>query len=111
MNFNFLYNYFFKPIIAVADVLATIAIFQKQLENNPTLPINAADIDAFCQGENKRVDFAGKLYEQDGHVFWRFGKHKGQLVSETVSYANWVLGSDFPSETKMQIRKVLGMEN
>lgn len=92
---------------ALADVRATLTIFQKQLEKHPTLPINAADIDALCQGENKRVDFAGKLYEQDGLIYWRFGKHKGQLVSETTSYANWVLGSDFPSETKAQIRKVL----
>ena len=93
---------------ALADIRATLTIFQKQLEKNPDLPIEAADIDLLCQGENRRVDFAGKLYEKEGQVYWRFGKHKDKLVSKTASYANWVLGSDFPSETKAQIRKVLG---
>ena len=50
---------------------------------------------------------AGKLYESEGNVYWKFGKHKGCLLTETVDYCNWVLGADFPSETKKQIRKVL----
>ena len=62
---------------------------------------------AYCQGEFKRIDFASKLYENEEQVYWRFGKHKDQLVSETKSYCNWVLSSDFPSETKTQIRKIL----
>ena len=95
---------------AVADIRATLTIFQKQLEKYPTLPTAAVEIDRFCQGENRRVDFAGKLYEKEGQVYWRFGKHKDKLVTETASYANWVLGSDFPSETKTQIRKILGKE-
>ena len=92
---------------ALADIRATLAIFRKQLENNPDLPIEAAEIDAYCQGENKRVDFAGKLYEKEGQVYWRFGKHQNRLVSETLDYAKWVLGADFPSETKLQIKKVI----
>ena len=94
---------------ALIDIYATIKIFHQQLKQNPDLPSGAADIETFCQGEFKRVDFAGKLYEKEGEVYWRFGKHMNQLVSETKSYCNWVLGSDFPSETKAQIRKVLGM--
>ena len=95
---------------ALIDIYATMKIFQKQLEANPLLPSDAGEIEAFCQGDgNKRVDFAGKLYEKEGQVYWRFGKHRDKLVSETVDYCNWVLQSDFPSETKAQIRKVLKM--
>jgi len=94
---------------ALIDIYATIKIFHQQLAKNEHLPNGAADIEAFCQGEFKRVDFAGKLYEKEGQVYWRFGKHKDQLVSETKSYCNWVLDSDFPSETKAQIKRVLGM--
>ena len=61
-------------------------------------------------GENNRVDFAGKMYEKDGQVFWSFGKNKDQLVTETADYARWVLGADFPLETKKQIRRVLKLE-
>ena len=94
---------------ALADIRATVAIFQKQLANNPELPQEAAELDAYCQGEFKRVDFAGKLYEKEGQVYWKFGKHRDKLVSQTREYCKWVLNSDFPSETKMQIRQVLGM--
>jgi len=84
-----------------------LEIFNRQLEKNEEFPKDAAAIDAYCQGDNKRVDYAGKLYQKDGGIYWRFGKHKGKLVSETASYAKWVLDSDFPAETKKQIRKIL----
>ena len=92
---------------ALIDIYATIKIFHKQLELNPLLPSDAAEVEAFCQGDQKRVDFAGKLYEKEGQVYWRFGKHKNQLVSTTASYNNWVLGGDFPEETKKHIRKIM----
>lgn len=94
---------------ALIDIYATIKIFNKQLELNPLLPSDAAEIEAYCSGDVKRVDFAGKLYEKEGQVYWRFGKHKDKLVSQTADYCKWVLGSDFPSETKAQIRKILGI--
>jgi len=93
---------------ALADVRATLVIFKKQLEANTDLPKEAKEIDAHCQGENKRVDYAGKLYEKDGEVYWNFGKHRHALVSKTVAYANWVIGSDFPEDTKRRIRLVIG---
>jgi len=93
---------------ALADVRATLTIFQKQLEVNPDLPKEAAAIDRHCQGENKRVDYAGKLYKKEGAVYWNFGKHRHALVLETVEYANWVLNSDFPEDTKRRIRSVFG---
>lgn len=93
---------------ALADVRATLEIFRKQLVTNPDLPKEAAEIDAYCQGEHKRVDYAGKLYEEEGEVFWNFGKHRNELVSKTVRYAKWVLGTDFPEDTKRRIRKLIG---
>lgn len=95
---------------ALIDIYATIKIFHQQLKQNDMLPSTASDLEVYCQGEFEKVDFAGKLYRNEGQVYWRFGKHKDQLVSETKSYCNWVLGADFPSETKEQIREVLGMK-
>ncbi len=93
---------------ALVDIYATMKIFQKQLEQNPDLPVDAADIDALCQGDNKRVDYAGKLYEKNGDIYWKFGKHRDAKLKDTVSYCNWVLKSDFPADTKNWIRKVIG---
>ncbi len=93
---------------ALIDIYATMKIFKKQLEQNPELPIDAADLDALCQGDTKRVDYAGKLYEKDGDIYWKFGKHRDAKLKDTTSYCNWVLKSDFPADTKAWIRKVIG---
>ena len=93
---------------ALADVRATLTIFQKQLEGNAELPKEPAEIDAHCQGENKRVDYAGKLYKKDEKVYWNFGKHRDELVSKTASYARWVINNDFPEDTKRRLREVIG---
>jgi DNA polymerase-3 subunit epsilon len=64
-------------------------------------------IDKFCQGENERFDFAGKTYIKDGVVFWSFGKCKDKPVLEDRGYLNWVLGQDFPLETKNKLKSLL----
>ncbi len=96
---------------ALSDIRATVTIFEKQLEQNPNLPTSIPDLEELCRGDNGRVDFAGKLYEKEGLVYWSFGKHKDQLVTETREYVHWVLGSDFPHETKKQLRRLLDMAN
>ena len=73
------------------------------------LPSDAKEIEAYCSDDLKRVDFAGKLYEKEGQVYWRFGKHKDKLLTDTASYGKWVLGADFPSDTKAHIRRILGI--
>lgn len=92
---------------ALADVRATATVFEKQLELNPNLPTDLDGLQELCQGENGRVDFAGKLYEKEGLIYWNFGKHRHQLITETQDYARWVLGSDFPEETKRHLRRIL----
>lgn len=95
---------------ALADVRATVAIFEKQLERNHDLPDSIPDLEELCQGQNGRVDFSGKLYERDGQVYWSFGKHKNQPLSDTLDYAEWVLTQDFPADTKRHIRRILGLQ-
>lgn len=93
---------------ALADAKATWSILQKQLElNKEVIPDEAEQLDAFCQGDKKRVDYAGKLYKKDEEVFWNFGKHSGELVRNTLDYAKWVLESNFPEETKKQLRLIM----
>ena len=94
---------------ALVDIRATIEILNKQMELNSGLPASVPEIDAFCQGETRRVDFAGKLYEKAGLIYWGFGKNKDRLVSETEEYANWVLGANFPKNTKKHIKTVFGL--
>ncbi len=50
------------------------------------------------------VDRHGKLRLENGQVVFGFGKHRGEPVGEHESYAEWMLGADFPEETKQILR-------
>jgi len=54
------------------------------------------------------VDRSGKLRRgEDGIVRFAFGKYDGQPVAEHTDYAEWMLGKDFPADTKKALRQVL----
>jgi len=100
---------------AMNDVIGTAKVLFAQLEkmnddDARTNDFTVEELDLFCQDERKRVDYAGKLYENDGEVYWSFGKHKDCLVKDERQYADWVLRSDFPTDTKNRIRKILSNE-
>ena len=54
------------------------------------------------------VDRHGKLRLEGGQVVFGFGKHKGEPVGEHESYVEWMLGADFPEETKQILRALAG---
>lgn len=96
----------------LADAKATLRVLQKQLEiHNELIPDEIEELDQFCQGDKKRVDFAGKLYEKEEEVYWNFGKHKGKLVKETLDYAEWAIGRDFPENTKKHLNLIIESNN
>lgn len=64
-------------------------------------------IDNWCQGENKRFDYAGKTYIKDGIVYWSFGKNKDEPVLDDRGYLNWFLNADFPIQSKKIIKELL----
>jgi DNA polymerase-3 subunit epsilon len=91
---------------AMNDTKATIEILFKQIEGKEE--ITPAEIDEFCQGTKKRFDIAGKTYKNDeGVVFWSFGKNINKPVLEDKAYLEWVLKTDFPSETKFKLKQLL----
>lgn len=101
---------------AKADITATRRVFlmqiprlfeimKSQIEGLEELTPEA--IDSFCQGDRQRFDFAGKAYIKEGVVYWSFGKCLNKPVLDDRNYLNWVLGSDFPSETKNKLKALL----
>ena len=51
------------------------------------------------------VDRSGKFRRQeDGTVIFNFGKHDGVPVKTQKGYLKWMLGSDFPPDTKRWVR-------
>ena len=91
---------------AMNDVKATFEILFHQIGDNEE--ITPEEIDEFCQGNRKRFDVAGKTYlNEEGIVFWSFGKNMNKPVLDDKGYLEWVLKNDFPSETKFKLRQLL----
>jgi DNA polymerase-3 subunit epsilon len=92
---------------AEADVLQTIEVFEKQLEMYEELQDGVETIDEFCDAAS-RVDFAGSfIRDEEGEVLFNFGKHKGRRALSEPSYLQWMLGQDFPLNTKRVIKNLL----
>lgn len=55
--------------------------------------------------DQPRVDVAGKLTrDAEGFLVYAFGKNKGARVADDLSYARWMLKSEFASNTKACLR-------
>ncbi|MCB0099671.1 MAG: 3'-5' exonuclease [Caldilineaceae bacterium] len=92
---------------AVADIRATIAILDKQLERHPDLPTTPKELDTLTTGEEPRADISGKLRWSEGTLMWNFGKHRGKPVLETLDYAKWFLRADFPPDAKALVEEAV----
>lgn len=54
----------------------------------------------------EEVDRAGKLRLDGGEVVFAFGRHQGEPVGTHEDYLDWMLGADFPEDTKRIIRRL-----
>jgi DNA polymerase III subunit epsilon len=92
---------------AEADVRATVAVLESQLERYAELSGTVDELHSLCFPE-ELVDLSGKLKKNGkGQTVWAFGKNKGKPVKEDREYAQWVMKSDFPPDTKRIIDEVL----
>ena len=95
---------------AVADVEATINVFEGQFQKYPDLP---QDISALADYSDPRdptwVDRAGRLKWVAGNVALNFGKNKGALLKEVIAndpgFIKWMTRSDFPLDTLQFVRE------
>jgi len=94
---------------ALIDIKATDEILDYMLAHHPELELDSAEkIDLFCQGDKKRVDLAGKMYEdENGVIRWSFSKNKDLPVNSDFGFCNWVLGQNFPQETKNKVKEIM----
>lgn len=91
---------------AMSDVNGTKEVMLGQLEKLGFKSVS--ELKDFYTNEDKQsFDFAGKLYQKDGEVFYNFGKHKDQKVKDFTSYALWMISKDFPRDTKNKLSQIL----
>lgn len=95
---------------ATADILATIDVFKGQMFMYKDLAeMSISEINAFCEGDERWVDLAGKIIlNAEGIPVYSFGKDKDKSIKSNPGFAQWMLKGNFPSETKKQIKKILG---
>lgn len=97
---------------AEADALATVRVLEGQFSKYSDLPRDLDELDKYCNLRDPSwVDRDGKLRWQNGEIAINFGKNKGRLVGELArvdaGFLKWILKSDFASDTKDIISKIL----
>lgn len=93
---------------AKADVLATIDVFEAQLQKHTQLPQTTHGIQEFTLNNQDIIDFAGYLKrDMSGDIVFNFGKNKGQKIQDHQDYLQWMLSSDFPAQTKRKIQQLI----
>lgn len=89
---------------AMADTMATVEVLEAQLERYSDLPTDVEQLSVYSS-QNRNVDLMGRLiYNDEGKEVINFGKYKGKLAEEVLrrdpGYFSWILGGDFPQNTK-----------
>ncbi len=92
------------------DTVATLEVFISQLERYPDLAqMSVQELSEYCKYDD-RVDFAGKICrDENGDYIFNFGQHKGKKLKDEEKYAKWMLANDFTENTKIHVKKALGM--
>lgn len=126
----------FQAHLADQDTEATWRVLQGQLdmysaenqeEEERILPQDMDGLAHFCTGDNRYVDFAGRLswapvkgpdgqplLNPDGtervQEVFNFGKYKDMAVADVLNrdpgYFSWIMGSDFPLNTKQVLTRI-----
>lgn len=91
---------------AEADVLATIAVLDGELDKYKELPKDIKSLHEFCNPVDPRwIDSSGKFkWDDDGNATVAFGKNKGLLLREIATnnpgFLSWIVRMDFPEDAK-----------
>lgn len=93
---------------AYADTTATLQIFLEQLNRYKELPSSIEELALYSNNDKKILDLSGKfVLNENNEVLYNFGKNKGQYAVSDMRYLTWMLGADFPPDTKRIIKQLL----
>jgi len=97
---------------AEADVLATIAVLDGELERYKDLPRDIDKLHEFCNPIDPNwIDSTGKFKWSDDEAVIGFGKNRGILLKDVASnnpgFLSWLMKMDFPQDAKDIARSAL----
>jgi len=98
---------------AEGDINATDEVLLAMIAKYGDLQVmDIEKLHEFCEGEEKRIDIAGKIVlNKDGVAVYGFGKDKGKTVRDNPGFGNWMLKQGFTTNTKEVVRRLLGYGN
>ncbi len=95
---------------AEADVLATVAVLEAQLDKYSDLTNDVQALHEFTGGD-EFVDYARRMIMKNGVPVFNFGKYKGLAVEDVFrkepQYYDWMMNADFALHTKQMISEIL----
>ena len=96
---------------AEADTIATKKVLLSQIQKYADVPGTVPELSSYSiEGQKRFADITGKLmYNDKNEIVFSFGKHKGERVIDNADYCGWVLGADFPEDTKAIVRQLLNI--
>ena len=99
---------------AEPDALAALYVLKAQLQKYPDLPETIDGLDKYCHPprDSRWVDRTGKLKWVNGEIVINFGvqcrgKKLRDLAENNIKFLQWLLKSDFPSDTKKNVSDAL----
>lgn len=96
---------------AEADVRATLDVLCAQLQRYQDLAKFSVQELAAFSAMDERIDLAGKIVKgPDGDPVYTLRKVKGVKVKDDPGFAYWMLDKEFPENTKIVLRQILGIE-
>ena len=95
---------------AEADVLATVAVLEAQLDKYNDLTNDVQALHEYTGGD-EFVDYARRMIMKNGIPVFNFGKYKGLAVEDVFKkepqYYDWMMNADFALHTKQMISEIL----
>jgi DNA polymerase-3 subunit epsilon len=93
---------------AMADITATDKVLAGQIKRYDDLAgMDVAALAKFSHMD-ERVDIAGLIIrDKQGRPCFNTKRNRGVPIVADVSYAEWIMGKDFPTQTKIMLRKII----
>lgn len=85
---------------AVADVEATIEVFEAMVREHEDIPMAMEALDLYCNYDKVRADLSGKFYWDDETLRFNFGPKKDEPVKDHPGLIDWILSKDFPPDVR-----------
>lgn len=97
----------FEAHNALADVKATIDVFQAMLKANEEIPKKVSELELYSNYDCKRADISGCFVYKDDELLLNFGKHKGQPAKDHTDFLMWMYSKDFLPDTINIVHQIL----